>query len=132
VHALPFVYVFGRSHFAVSYYGANVFPDMISIALEQPSTSPWVTGKFVLEVVSDAGQDPQLTIAVELSPAGVVEPASPIAERVADAVVEVLRRLNSEFAHYVPAPRQRPLVTLWPAGHPAYFPVGVKHRYSRK
>jgi phenylacetate-CoA ligase len=39
--------------------------------------------------------------------------------------------LNSEFTHYVPKARQRPLVTLWPPGHPAYFPVGVKHRYSR-
>lgn len=132
VHALPFVYVFGRSHFAVSYYGANVFPDMISIALEQPSTSPFVTGKFVLEVVTDASQDQQLTIAVELAPRGVHEAAGAIIAQVADAVVEVLLRLNSEFAHYVPAPRQRPLVTLWPPGHPEYFPVGVKHRYSRK
>jgi phenylacetate-CoA ligase len=41
-------------------------------------------------------------------------------------------RLNSEFAHYVPAERRRPRVTLWPAGHAEYFPVGVKHRYSRK
>jgi len=132
VHALPFVYVFGRSHFAVSYYGANVFPDMVSIALEQPATSPWVTGKFVLEVVTDERHDPQLSIAVELSPRGVAEAESGLGERVADAVLEVLLRLNSEFSHYVPGPRQRPLVTLWPPAHPAYFPTGVKHRYSRK
>jgi phenylacetate-CoA ligase len=51
---------------------------------------------------------------------------------VAVAIAEVLRRLNSEFAAYVPPERQRPRVTLWPAGHPEYFPVGVKHRYARK
>jgi phenylacetate-CoA ligase len=132
VHALPFVYVFGRSHFAVSYYGANVFPDMISIALEQPTTSPWVSGKFVLEVGQDAGQDQRLSIAVELSARGVEQDASFVGEHVADAVLEVLLRLNSEFTNYVPVSRQRPRVTLWPAGHPEYFPVGVKHRYSRK
>ena len=132
VHALPFVYVFGRSHFAVSYYGANVFPDMVSIALEQPGTSPWVTGKFVLEVVTNDSHDPQLSIAVELSPGGVSEAESAVRERVAEAVLDVLSRLNSEFTHYVPSARQRPLVTLWPPGHPTYFPVGVKHRYSRK
>jgi phenylacetate-CoA ligase len=42
-----------------------------------------------------------------------------------------LRRLNSEFAHYVPAGDQQPQVTLLPAGDPEYFPRGVKHRYTR-
>lgn len=132
VHALPFVYVFGRSHFAVSYYGANIFPDMVSLALEQPSTREWVSGKFVLEVREDAAHDSQLTIAVELSPRGVAEAQGFRAEHVEEAVLHVLLRLNSEFANYVPKERQRPRVTLWPPGHPEYFPVGVKHRYARK
>jgi phenylacetate-CoA ligase len=130
VRPLPFVYVFGRSHFAVSYYGANVFPETVSIALEQPGTRDLVTGKFVMEVVEDAARDPQLVVAVELV-AGVAAP-EPLADAVADAIATTLRRLNSEFASYVPLDRQRPRVTLWPAGHPEYFPAGVKHRYSRK
>jgi phenylacetate-CoA ligase len=89
-----------------------------------------VTGKFVMEVVEDATRDRQLTVAVELA-AG-VEPSEVLSDEVADAMVKVLRRLNSEFASYVPAERQRPRVTLWPTGHPEYFPSGVKHRYSRK
>jgi phenylacetate-CoA ligase len=130
IRPLPFAYVFGRSHFAVSYYGANVFPETVSIALEQPGTRDRVTGKFVMEVVEDATRDRQLTVAVELA-AG-VEPSEMLSDEVADAMVKVLRRLNSEFASYVPAERQRPRVTLWPTGHPEYFPSGVKHRYSRK
>ncbi|MCU0685051.1 MAG: phenylacetate--CoA ligase family protein [Polyangiaceae bacterium] len=129
--ALPFVYVFGRSHFAVSYYGANVFPDTVTIGLEQPSTREFVTGKFVLEVREGSGHDPELGLAVELSPRGVGEPPGPLADAVAEAVLAALWRLNSEFTNYVPAERQRPRVTLWPPGHPEYFPVGVKHRYSR-
>lgn len=132
VHALPFAYVFGRSQFAVSYYGANIFPDMVSIAFEQPSTSAWVSGKFVLEVKEDAQRDKELTIAVELSPRGVTEASPSLGEQLADAVLEVLLRLNSEFAHYVPAARQRPRITLHAPGDPAHFPLGVKHRYSRK
>jgi phenylacetate-CoA ligase len=46
-------------------------------------------------------------------------------------VREQLVRLNSEFAHYVPAERQLPDVVLRPPGDPEYFPVGVKHRYTR-
>ncbi len=130
LHRLPFVYVFGRSHFAVSYYGANIFPDTVSIGLEQPETRTFVTGKFVLEVKEDEQRNRQLTIAVELAPRC---RRTACAERSGrSAILAVLLRLNSEFANYVPAERRLPLVTLLPAGHPEYFPVGVKHRYARK
>jgi phenylacetate-CoA ligase len=130
VRPLPFVYVFGRSHLAVSYYGANVFPETVSIALEQPETRDWVTGKFVLEVKEDAQRDRLLHVDVELAPGAAESDAR--RDAAADAIVAVLRRLNSEFASYVPPDRQRPRVSLWPAGHPERFPAGVKHRYARK
>ena len=130
LHRLPFVYVFGRSHFAVSYYGANIFPDTVSIGLEQPETRAFVSGKFVLEVEEDEQRNRQLTIAVELAPGTSAAPA--LADQIAAAILAVLLRLNSEFANYVPAERKLPLVTLWPAGHAEYFPTGVKHRYARK
>lgn len=131
IRPLPFVYVFGRSHFAVSIYGANVFPDTVIIGLEQPALRELVTGKFVLEVRDGDDRDRELWIAVELSALGAAAPAEPLADAVAESILAVLLRLNSEFAHYVPAARQRPRITLWPTGHPDYFPVGVKHRYSR-
>jgi phenylacetate-CoA ligase len=131
VRPLPFVYVFGRSHFAVSYYGANIFPDTVIIGLEQPAIRELVTGKFVLEVREDDDRDRALWIAVELSARGAEAAAEPLRDALAASIVAVLLRLNSEFAHYVPAARQRPQITLWPTGHPEYFPVGVKHRYSR-
>jgi phenylacetate-CoA ligase len=131
VRPLPFVYVFGRSHFAVSYYGANVFPDTVIIGLEQPAVRELVTGKFVLEVHETDDRDRELRIAVELSAAGAAAAPAPLTDALADSILAVLLRLNSEFAHYVPAARQRPRITLWPTGHPEYFPVGVKHRYSR-
>jgi phenylacetate-CoA ligase len=130
VRPLPFAYVYGRSHLAVSYYGANVFPETVRIALEQPETSGWVTGKFVLEVTEDAARDRHLAVAVELAPGAA--PSDARRELVADEIVKVLRRLGSEFASYVPPERQRPRVTLRPAGDPAYFPPGVKHRYVRR
>ena len=46
---LPFVYVFGRSNFTVSYFGANIYPENVSVGLEQPEIRDWVTGKFVME-----------------------------------------------------------------------------------
>jgi len=131
IRPLPFVYVFGRSHFAVSYYGANVFPDTVIIGLEQPAIRELVTGKFVLEVRESDDRDRELWIAVELSAHGAEVPPGPVGDAVAESILATLLRLNSEFANYVPAARQRPRITLWPIGHPEYFPVGVKHRYSR-
>lgn len=42
-----------------------------------------------------------------------------------------LKRLNSEFANYVPLEYQTPKITLKLTGDPEYFPPGVKHRYTR-
>ncbi|MBB5780074.1 phenylacetate--CoA ligase family protein [Nonomuraea jabiensis] len=125
----PFVYVFGRSHFTVSYYGANVYPENIAVGLEQPEVSGSVTGKFVMEVVEDADRDRHLTITVELMPGE--KPTDEIAQAVGGSILAQLRRLNSEFAHYVPVPQQVPFIRLRESGDPEYFPPGAKHRYTR-
>ncbi|WP_233223367.1 phenylacetate--CoA ligase family protein [Amycolatopsis sp. CA-128772] len=123
---LPFVYVFGRSLFTVSFFGANVYPENVTVGLEQPGISDTVTGKFVIEAIEDADRDRRLRITVETAPGATAD-----AGRIAAAVRAELVRLNSEFAHYVPPERQLPDVVLRPAGDPEYFPVGVKHRYTR-
>ncbi|NUT92646.1 MAG: phenylacetate--CoA ligase family protein [Saccharothrix sp.] len=123
---LPFVYVFGRSLFTVSYFGANVYPENVTVGLEQPGISDWVTGKFVLETVTDDDQNTALRVTVELAPGRTGD-----ADAVAASIHTHLLRLNSEFAHYVPPERQVPQVVLRPHADPDHFPVGVKHRYTR-
>lgn len=126
---LPFVYVFGRSRFTISFYGANIFPENISVGLEQPDVCDDVTGKFVLESMEDSDHNRLLTIDVELAPGH--SGSTDLAERVAESIQRELLRLNSEFAHYVPTERQRPVIRLHPHADPEYFPAGVKHRYTR-
>ena len=130
IHRLPFVYVFGRSHFVVSYFGANIYPENVTVGLEQPGVSAWVTGKFVLEVQEDADRNRFLAIAVELAPG--VEASADKQQALAESIRAHLVRLNSEFANYVPPEYQLPRVTLRPTGDPEYFPIGVKHRYTRR
>ncbi|MFF5291220.1 phenylacetate--CoA ligase family protein [Paractinoplanes globisporus] len=126
---LPFVYVFGRSLFAVSYFGANVYPENVSGAVERDEVNAWVTGKFVVFVGPGPDGEPRLHVIVEIAPGA--EPPDGATSLLADAVRSDLRRLNSEFANYVPDRHQTPVVELRPAGDPEYFPVGVKHRYTR-
>jgi phenylacetate-CoA ligase len=128
--ALPFVYVFGRADFTVSYFGANVYPENISVGLEQARVRDWVSGKFVLQVIETADRNEVLSITVELLP-GVGDDDTK-RNTVAEAVLQQLRRLNSEFANYVPAEYQRPLISLKPSGDAEWFPAGVKHRYTKK
>ncbi|MCI0401067.1 MAG: phenylacetate--CoA ligase family protein [Gammaproteobacteria bacterium] len=125
----PFVYVFGRSHFTISYFGAKIYPENITVGLQQAGIKEWVTGKFVMQVQDDEDQNKFLFIAVELAPNAVADDEH--RKLVVESVTYHIRRLNSEFAHYVPEKYQKPRITLLPHGDPEWFPSGVKHRYTR-
>jgi phenylacetate-CoA ligase len=129
VRELPFVYLFGRSHHAVSFYGANVFVEMVRLGLERPEVRGLVSGKFVMEVAEDAAGDKALVVDVELARG--VEPGAVDVAGVAAAIREEIARASGEFSAYVPAGRQTPLLRVWPHAHPEHFPAGVKHRYVR-
>jgi phenylacetate-CoA ligase len=127
---LPFVYVFGRADFTVSYYGANIYPENVTVGLEQPEIMAWVTGKFVLETQDTEDGDKYLHIVVELLPS--IETDITRAAVIASSIRAQLLRLNSEFTNYTPAERQLPRITLKAFADSEYFPAGVKHRYTRK
>ncbi len=129
VRPLPFVYVFGRLQFTISYFGANIYPENVTVGLEQSPICEWVTGKFVMQAIEDSDLNRVLSIVVELAP-GVTETES-MAQTIATAIEYHLKRLNSEFANYVPAADRMPQVRLLPTGDTEYFPIGVKHRYTR-
>jgi phenylacetate-CoA ligase len=130
IRPLPFAYVFGRADFTISYFGANVYPENVTVGLEQAPIDQWVTGKFVMQAREDDDRNRYLSIVVELGPG--VSPAEDKVALIAESVHRNLLRLNSEFAHYVPADRQQPRIELAVLGDPDYFPVGVKHRYTRR
>jgi phenylacetate-CoA ligase len=129
VRELPFVHVFGRSNFALSFYGANVYPENVAVGIEQPALLSTLSGKFVMQLLHDADQNPVFTIFVELLPGK--SGSAELARDVAVSVQRELERLNSEFKNYAPADRRVPDIRLLPHAEPSYFPVGLKHRYTR-
>ncbi|KAJ3342497.1 hypothetical protein HDU93_002256 [Gonapodya sp. JEL0774] len=128
VRKMPFCFVFGRSMWTVSLYGANVFVENIMVGLETKEVKDGVTGKFVLLTSEDEKQDVVLKIIVELPPSR--NPTPEFASIISTSVLENLVRINSEFAHYVPRDKQTILVELRPFGDKEWFPVGVKHKYT--
>ncbi|HVR18714.1 MAG TPA: phenylacetate--CoA ligase family protein, partial [Polyangiaceae bacterium] len=127
--ALPFVFVFGRGSFALSFYGANVYPENVSIGLEQRELAAHVTGKFVLEIATNADENSELLLTVELATNATASPELEL--ELGRSVRAALERTNGEFLAYVPDERRAPRVRLLPPGDPDYFPSGVKHRYTR-
>jgi phenylacetate-CoA ligase len=98
--------VFGRSNFTVSYFGANIYPENVSVGLEQGEIKAWVIGKFVLQALEDKDKNRFLSIVVELAPG--VEASIEKANAIALFIKAQLLRLNSEFANYVPPSYQMP------------------------
>jgi len=130
----PFVYVFGRADFTISFFGANIYPENVIVGLEQPEFQKQVSGKFVMEVRSRPNHDEYVHVVVELLPnmGAEVEADPDLIDKLAQSIKHHVRRLNSEFANYAPESFQLPEVELRPFGDTEYFPVGVKHRYTKK
>jgi len=80
-------------------------------------------------VQEDAARDAELRLTVELARGAVA--SRELAELIAASVRRELERLNSEFASYAPSARRTPRVELRTFGDAEYFPIGVKHRYTR-
>jgi phenylacetate-CoA ligase len=80
-------------------------------------------------VKEDQDQNRFLSVVVELAPK--VEGSEEKITQITNSILTQLLRLNSEFANYVPVEYQTPQVELKPTGDAEYFPVGVKHRYTR-
>ncbi|MFH9016604.1 phenylacetate--CoA ligase family protein [Streptomyces sp. NPDC017943] len=127
VSCLPAVWLFGRDLFALSLYGANVYPETVAHGLEVPGVRAHVTGKFVMEI--QRGEQPRLHVVVELVPHADSDALD--ADEVTNSVMSSLSAQNSEYTQYVPPALKTPVIELRRYADPEYFPVGVKHRYTR-
>lgn len=124
-YTMPFAFVFGRAFWTKSLYGANVYVENVMSGIEDPIVAPLVTGKFVLSVAET--EDVRLKVVVELAVG--TAPSAEVENVIRERVLAALLRLNGEYAAYVPAEKQLPLIDLCEYGDGTYFPLGTKHRY---
>ena len=82
-----------------------------------------------MSILEDSDQNRFLSVVVELAPG--IEETEDKKQAIAHSILTQLKRLNSEFANYVPPEYQTPQITLKLTADPEYFPLGVKHRYTR-
>ncbi len=130
---LPFVYVFGRSDFTVSFYGLLIYPEHIKYGLESDKyLKKFLTGKFVVSVEFDKDQDPYLMLRVELLEN--VNPSEILKEKVKRSVVKGLTKVNSEYTrlHEVLKDRALPVIELIKNSDNLYFRQGTKQKWVKK
>jgi phenylacetate-CoA ligase len=129
---LPFVYVYERNDFSVSYYAFLVYPDMVRRALQADTFQNVITGKFTMLVdFSEQGRQ-ELIIHVELRH-GVTESVE-LSASIQDMAHSKLIEESSEYRETVKTVGDivKPKVKLWKYEHPEYFRPGTKQKWVLK
>lgn len=129
---LPFVYVYERGDFSVSFYAFQIYPEIIRRALQDEPFDNELTGKFTMEVKYDSGGQQHLDIHVELKSG--VKATRALSERVRSRVVAVLLEESSEYreTHKLYGQRVFPRIKFWPYEDATYFRPGSKQRWVQK
>lgn len=130
---LPFVYVFERSDFSVSFYAFQVYPEVIRKALLKDDLANKLTGKFTMLVEYDPSGAQQLKINTELSATS--KASAELEQQVQQAVTQQLLTENSEYrktSEEIGIDRIKPQIILWPYESAEYFKPGGKQKWVKK
>ncbi len=130
---LPFVYVYERNDFSVSYFAFQIYPATIRKALYDDELQKSVTGKFTMAVDYDQNGVQHFHVHVELKPD--TQDSAVLGERVAERIVEQLLLESSEYRKvYTEYGKERvwPEIKLWPYQDQTYFRSGAKQKWVQK
>lgn len=132
VMPLPFVYVHARADFVIVYRGANIYPEEIRAALDNPVLAKWVTGKFTAVKSEEENMKQALHIHVEMKVR--VRPSNEAQKKVLEVLIAEFRSRNSEFNNNYTndADSSTPNVVLHHHGDPEYFAAGGKQKWVKK
>lgn len=123
-----FVYLFGRSDSTVSFFGANIYTEHVSSAINDSFATERLTGRFYLEILEGPAGEKQLQVVVEVR-AGTMLNDDDV-EALRRHIEETLRTVNSEYKNYVPLEQQTIVLKLVPFGSEELFSRKGKQKYS--
>jgi phenylacetate-CoA ligase len=131
---LPFVYVYERSDMAVSWSGANIYPEHIREAHLHKKVSPFLSGKFTMEIVFNKHHNQVLRIHSELRKDKKTINERRLIEEIKKITIAELLKNNSEYRvlHSSNASRMAPRVVLWPYESAPHFTGKGKQRWALK
>lgn len=129
---LPYVYVYERNDFSVSYYAFTIYPDFVRRPLQHDNLSEVSTGKFVMHVDYDAEGRQRLNINVELK-----ADVAPNDKLIADIQHLIHAGLYNESSEYretfnMVGEVVKPVIYLHQYEDPEYFRPGTKQKWVIK
>ncbi|MGI9028271.1 MAG: phenylacetate--CoA ligase family protein [Candidatus Saccharimonadales bacterium] len=129
---LPFVYVYERNDFSVSYYAFLIYPDMIRRAIQQPQFDASITGKFTMLVDYNESGRQQLNIHIEKKHS--IDSSHELTTQLQEAIHQTLLHDSSEYRETAGVVGEvvRPLIHLWNYEDQAYFKSGTKQKWVIK
>lgn len=132
VWKLPFVQVFERTDFSVSFYAFQVYPETIRRALQHREFASKITGKFTMSVEHDKKQNPLLTIHIEARDTTAQTKA--FASKLSKAVRDRLLKESSEYreTYKEKGAKIDPVIKLYDYQDPTYFIPGKKQAWVKK
>ncbi|MEX0881557.1 MAG: hypothetical protein WDZ34_01645 [Candidatus Saccharimonadales bacterium] len=129
---LPFVYVYERNDFSVSFYAFQIYPETIRRALQAEELERFLTGKFTMTVRYDESGQQRLEIHVELRPNQAENDL--LRSRARRYIVEALLAESSEYreTHVMYGERVYPDIVFWQYEDATHFKPGAKQRWVKK
>lgn len=129
---LPYVYIYERNDFSVSYYAFLIYPDTVRRALQKNHLSDKITGKF--SMVSDYDDEGRQRLHVHIETKHDVEHEKELNREVQKAVHEALVEESSEYreTNKIIGEDSQPIVYLWEYEDPTHFRAGTKQKWVKK
>ncbi len=132
VWKIPFVYIYEREDFSVSFYGANIYPETIRKVLLKKEFNEFFTGKCTLEIRMTKNQDQRLFIHIENKLGQDLKTKVKI--DIAESIKNNLLLENSEYRnnHKNLGNKADPHILFWPYENKKYFISKGKHKWVKK
>ncbi|MBI5221610.1 MAG: phenylacetate--CoA ligase family protein [Candidatus Magasanikbacteria bacterium] len=132
VWQLPFVYIYERDDFSVSFFAFLIYPETIRRALQNDQLLSFLTGKFTMQVQYDSQLDQILEINVELK--NNQPETSKLRELVTKIITEQLRQESSEYrkTNNEKGNKVLPRIIFWPYEDSSFFKPGTKQKWVKK
>lgn len=128
---LPFVYVYERNDFSVSYYAFQLYPDTIRRAIQVSELKDKITGKFTMFVDYDNKGTQRLHVHVEKKHGRADgQLKKEITKLLHAKLIEEsseYREVNGMIGNAI-----RPLIHLWEYEDPTHFKAGTKQKWVQK
>lgn len=128
---LPFVYIYERGDFSVSFYAFQIYPATIRRALQINELEDKITGKFTMAV--DYDKDGQQIFSINIELKSNVTKSLSLERTLAQLIKKQLLKESSEYKETTEkyGEKTTPQIILWRYEDPTYFKPGIKQKWVK-